>query len=83
MVAGLMGHVMPTQCCCGAQATEAKMADAMQKANEEAAARQAAEAARRWDAERRAAELFWQLGDARAAKLAADAEVRASLLQED
>ncbi len=51
------------------------MADALQKASEEADARLAAEAARRRDVEREAAELTQQLQAARAAKAAADAEV--------
>ena len=53
------------------------MSDALQKASEDAATALAAEAARRRDAECRAAELSVLLEDARTAKAAADAEVRA------
>ena len=51
------------------------MADALQRASEEAAAKLAAEAARHQDAEQRAAEMTAQLQAARAAKMAANAEV--------
>ena len=51
------------------------MVNALQKASEEADASLAAEAARRRDAERRAAELTQELQAARTAQAASDAEV--------